>query len=281
METYKLKFGLSFILVLLVFIVSGQVRFTKQVNLPPQLEETSALVYYNGLFWTINDSGGKNELYAFNRKGEIKRTIVIQGAENHDWEALALNENYLFIGDFGNNFGRRKNLIIYGVSLKDLSGEAAPVTLSIRYKYTDQKFRFFRCKKTPFDCESMVVMNDSIYLFTKDWKRSNSAVHILPIKTGSFKTVKLKEMNANGLLTDASFTEKQVWFIGYQNYFPVLWTYNPDHWNKPVFRYHFKDYRRYQVEGIVHVNDTLFISAEKSATEQALFFIPVSEVTKK
>ncbi len=266
------------IFLLLSSVVSAQIDLTRLVNLPKVLNETSALVFYDGLFWTINDSGGKNKLYAFDYSGKIKRTVTVDGAENHDWEALAISEKYLLIGDFGNNFGRRKNLVIYGVSLENLSKESAKAEIKIAYKYPDQKLRLFSSKSTPFDCESMTVINNSIYLFTKDWKHGSSAVYTLPIKTGTFKATKKQEMNANGLLTDAVHRGNEIWFIGYQNYYPVLWKYTIDNWSKPAFRYHFNDYKRYQVEGITNVNDTLYISAEKSATEQAMFFIPLSKI---
>ena len=47
--------------------------------------------------------------------GEPKqvRTIKIDNAKNDDWEELAEDDEFIYIGDFGNNNGKRKNLCIY------------------------------------------------------------------------------------------------------------------------------------------------------------------------
>ena len=42
---------------------------------------------YNDHFWGFNDSGGKNELYGFNKSGKIKYEIELNDAKNKDWES--------------------------------------------------------------------------------------------------------------------------------------------------------------------------------------------------
>ena len=93
-------------------------------SLPRVLNETSGLIFYKGLLWTINDSGGKNVVYGFDFNGEIQHEIEIKDAKNNDWEEIAQDEKHIYIGDFGNNNGMRKDLKIYKIKKKDIGKKA-------------------------------------------------------------------------------------------------------------------------------------------------------------
>ena len=80
------------------------IRLSKKVN------ETSGLELVDGNFLTLNDSGDEPYLYTFDREGKILSKILIKGAQNRDWESLASDEKYIYIGDIGNNKGNRKDL---------------------------------------------------------------------------------------------------------------------------------------------------------------------------
>ena len=57
-------------------------------QLPGQLYESSGLILFRDLLWTINDSGGEAAIYGFDRKsGEVIQVIEIVNAENDDWES--------------------------------------------------------------------------------------------------------------------------------------------------------------------------------------------------
>ena len=84
--------------------------------LPDEVDENSGLAYLNGKLWTINDSGGLPVLYALDTtNGQIVQRIAIANAVNIDWESLADDDQYIYIGDFGNNSGNRDDLSIYRV----------------------------------------------------------------------------------------------------------------------------------------------------------------------
>src|SRR5687767_4827760 len=59
----------------------------------PRLEELSGLaasVANSGLLWTHNDSGNSAEVFLINDKLEIKLTCKLKGANNRDWEDIAV-----------------------------------------------------------------------------------------------------------------------------------------------------------------------------------------------
>ncbi len=81
--------------------------------LPDEVSETSGLIYYDNALWTINDSGNAPILYKLSPEtGEVLQRIQIANATNKDWEDLAQDEEHIYIGDFGNNMGKRSKLKI-------------------------------------------------------------------------------------------------------------------------------------------------------------------------
>ncbi|QRR03407.1 PE-PGRS family protein [Dyadobacter sandarakinus] len=62
-----------------------------------------------GFLWTHQDSGAPPALYLISPDGKRIKTFNIPGAQNHDWEDVAMGPgpvqgvNYLYIGDTGNN----------------------------------------------------------------------------------------------------------------------------------------------------------------------------------
>ena len=142
-----------------------------QFLMPGVLEENSGLVWdeEHKTFWTHNDSGGKPRLFEVDSTGKIVKEVLISNAKNVDWEELALDRstNTLFIGDFGNNRNRRKDLSIYYLPLPRIEGSSTTAK-KISFTYPDQKnFPPDYANKT-FDMEAMIFWNDSLYLFSKN-----------------------------------------------------------------------------------------------------------------
>lgn len=105
---------------------SDKIKFTNIVYQPilvsaelsEKVNEQSGLLWYNNLFWVNNDSDCEPKLYAYNNKGEIKKEVEIANAKNIDWEDLTGDQDYIYIGDFGNNFGNRKDLRVLRLKKK-------------------------------------------------------------------------------------------------------------------------------------------------------------------
>ena len=138
-------------------------------DLPGSLHENSGiqLIQNSNLLWALNDSGNKNRIYGINTKGKIKKVITIN-AKNNDWEDLTSDpKGNLYIGDFGNNYSKRKNLAILKVAANDLKNNKNADVERIRFYFPDQQK--FPPKKGHlyFDTESFFFYNDHLYLFTR------------------------------------------------------------------------------------------------------------------
>lgn len=90
----------------------------------PEITESSGLVNSRcnpSVFWTHNDSGGSEFIYAINEKGEKLGTWKVTGAKNNDWEDIATIKDksgkcFLYLGDIGNNSGSKSQFTIYKVA---------------------------------------------------------------------------------------------------------------------------------------------------------------------
>jgi hypothetical protein len=156
--------------------------------LPEDVNETSGLIYEDGYLWTINDSGGEPALYKIDTvDGSIDQIVTISDAVNIDWEALAQDENYIYIGDFGNNSGGRENLEIYKVNKADLpESENGSVTSElISFVYSDYEKPSGQDDNN-FDCEALIAIEDSLYLHVRNSIRS-SLIHA-PIQPGKSRS---------------------------------------------------------------------------------------------
>jgi len=105
--------------------------------------------------FAVNDSGNAAELYVLNLDGTLVARYRVQGARNTDWEDLAGftgpdGEDYLIIGDVGDNLSRREHCTLYIVKAPDPDTDktaSLPVLRQIRFRYPDG----------PRDCESVAA----------------------------------------------------------------------------------------------------------------------------
>lgn len=166
----------------------GKLEFVH--DLPSQMREVSGIAWDEGqqLLWMVNDSGNKAEIYGFNiEQGLIERTVTLEGIQNKDWEDLAMNPNgTLYVGDFGNNSNKRKDLVIYHVP-KPGSNNPNEEVLMTRYTYADQKKFPPKRKYRNFDVESFVFLDGHFYLFTRNRSSQfdgTTKVYKLPARAG-------------------------------------------------------------------------------------------------
>ena len=243
-------------------------------NLPSQLEETSGLIYYKNLLWSFNDSGGDPVIYAFKTKtGEIVKTIRIKNAENVDWEEISQDKHYIYIGDFGNNAGNRKDLCIYKVKKSDIpEGKNVSVESTVlNFYYENQEDFTEKFRNSAYDCEAMAVLKNHIYLFTKNWQTRETSVYKISDSITEQKAVFVSKFNIGGLVTGAAISpdNKQLAILGYQNFKPFFWIFSDfkqdDFFNCYIIRINLSSIFNAQTEGIVYTtNDSIYISCEKS-----------------
>ncbi len=187
----------------------GETTILEKFKLPKRVRESSGLIKVDNRLWTFNDSGGRAELYEINeRTGNIVKKIKIKNARNRDWEDIAYDDNYLYIGDFGNNRGNRKDLRVYKIPREALKREKSVRAKVISFRYSDQKE--FKSKKNNnnYDCEAMVAYHGKLYLFSKDWQDNKTRLYKLSTKEGKHIAKYIATFNTQGMVTGATINRE-------------------------------------------------------------------------
>lgn len=181
-----------------------------KTNLAEELEELSGMITYNNRIFGIPDSGNPHALYEFDTiTGAIIDTKTLIGTDNVDWESLAIDKQYVYIGDTGNNkHGNRQDLVIYRFPVSELDsiGSIASSKIDrIFYSYEDQvDFTALDKNSTRYDCESIISFGDSIYLFSKDWQKFMTRYYTIPKVPGTHSAILHDSLAVNGIVTDAT-----------------------------------------------------------------------------
>ena len=200
--TLKIKSCFLLIFVLTFFTTCEKKNIEIEITrLSKKINETSGLEIIDGNFITFNDSGGDPALYAFNKSGKKLSKILIKGAQNKDWESLALDDKYIYIGDIGNNKGNRRDLKIY---LTDLEFKLVD---SINFNYKNQS-KFKKKKKNKFDAEALVSLNDSLIIFSKNRKKLTTEGYALPKTPGSYSIKPKYSFDVDALITGGDYNSK-------------------------------------------------------------------------
>ncbi len=202
----------------LICFVKAQITSFQEVgNLPLGLQEISGSVFYNQSIYALNDSGGSTQLIEINpQTAELIREIDILGATNVDWEAMSMDETHIYIGDIGNNAGNRQDLTIYKIQKSEMAQSSISAE-SFVFSYSDQINFENEFQNHNFDAEAMIVIGDSIYIFSKNWVDQQTKVYAIA-KDGSQSVANLvAEIEVNTLVTDACYDapSNQLVLIGY------------------------------------------------------------------
>jgi hypothetical protein len=190
--------------------------------LPQELTENSGLIEMDDdVYVGLNDGGDGPNLYIFSlKRRSATRIVKINHAKNVDWEDLTMDDDYVYIGDTGNNSGDRKDLVIYRVKKDDLRKKASADAEKITFAYNTQT-KFSASSKNNFDCEAMVCVGDSLYLFSKNRGNKKTDLYSLPKVPGDYKAIHAGQFEANGLITSAAYrktaTKSELVLIGYDN----------------------------------------------------------------
>jgi hypothetical protein len=260
--------------------------------LPVELEETSGLIYFNEGLYSHNDSGGEATLYRFDTlNGEINQRITITNAVNIDWEDLAQDESFVYVGDFGNNAGNRKDLTIYKLqkTLFPKNGDTSLTAEKIQFSFEDQNDFSEAFRNNDFDCEAMIAFGDNLYVFSKNWITQKCRIYSMPKIKGTHVAHLLGEFNANCLITGATINSdgSELALVGYVKdvWVPVMWLFkdfeNGNFLDGTKLRFAFPLILSSQIEGIAFTTDNkLFISGEKtSVSNQRVFRLKKSGKT--
>jgi hypothetical protein len=268
----------------------GSCRYTPIVHSPPfafelpaEVRETSGLVFHNGNLWTHNDSGDGPLLYALDTSSaQVVARLTLSNATAVDWEEITSDEEYLYIGDFGNNTGNRRDLVIYRIKLDALpkEGNAKAKADKINFYYPEQK-DFKKSKTHSFDCEAFISYNGSLYLFTKDRGQQNTQLYRLPATPGNHAAEFIAGFNSGGLITGASLNmdDNELILVGYVQkvWTPFIWIFNDfeedNFFSGNKRRIDLVNLLTTQTEAVCYMtNKRYWISAESSPTFSARVF---------
>lgn len=198
---------------------------TRIATLGPDLAEISGMIYWNGKLYGHEDSGNDPVIYEMDAAtGAISKRITLEVPVTHmDWEDITQDENYIYVGDFGNNSGTRHDLRIFRVakSLIAASGStgtiAAANIATINFTYKDQA-DFTSNANTPFDCEAMIYHDGNLHLFTKGWDGNGTKHYVLPAIPGLQEAIHLETFNTGTIrITSATkANDNAVVLLGYE-----------------------------------------------------------------
>jgi hypothetical protein len=236
------------------------------------LRETSGLLWWDGKVWTFNDSGGLPAIYAMDSTtGAITKTVTISNATNIDWEEITQDDQYIYIGDFGNNAsGNRKNLRIYKIAKADVQSLTTVTAQAINFSYSDQTdFTATASNQTNYDCEAFVAYNDSLFLFSKDWVDFHSRLYSLPKTPGTYTANLKADILVDGLITGATIlpSQKTIVLTGYSTVLVPFLYLLYDFSNNEFFGANKRKVQLNsaftQMEGIASINNTYFFASNE------------------
>jgi zona occludens toxin (predicted ATPase) len=93
--------------------------------------------------------------------------------------------------------GNRKDLHILRIEKNSVEGNIQKID-TISFSYSNQTdFTKLKSNTTNFDCEAFVVVDDSIYLFTKQWKQKNISIYH-PKTPGNYRAQLKDSFNVKG-----------------------------------------------------------------------------------
>lgn len=243
----------------------------------PSLAEVSGSIWHEGALWVLADGGNAAKLYRVDTSsGTFTDSTSFQNASNIDWEELSCNSTHVFIGDFGNNTGQRRNLRIFKFDIGQLGNENVYCD-TLLFSYAEQA-DFSYNPLTIYDCEAMVAFEDSLVLFSKSWADLACRVYSLPVTKGTHKTRFLQTLQPGKLITGACKFKNRVVLCayGYNGQFqPGLTLLELS--SNPLFQnakhIGLNVAQAVQVESIVQLDTTtLWITAEASNGSQATLY---------
>lgn len=167
---------------------AGKVAFTIKDS---RIAENSGMARdtTNKVYWTVNDSGALGVVYGVDSTGKVKGTLRYN-AFPVDAEAVAWNDDRLYVGDIGDNDAKRKTIRVYYFD------DPEPNDKTRTYKAWD-----FRYPDGPHDAETLLVTPQGrLYVATKELK---GGLYEAPEKPSRDSVNKLKRVrDVPSTLTD-------------------------------------------------------------------------------
>lgn len=231
-------------------------------NLPSSLPEISAIekTTNSDLFWVIQDAGNNNHIYGLDEKGSIKADIIVENANNQDWEDLTSDKKgNLYIGDFGNNNKDKTTFSILKITNPQANIKSTKAEL-IRFSLPkDVK---------PKDFEAFFLHNDYFYVFSKESKKFRTLK--IPNRIGNHEAELISEFNLKGKnnkITSAAMSQdsKRMYLLNHDKVWEISDFENDHFFEGKVINIPFDHSTK--KEGIFEINNTLYITDEFKKNE--------------
>lgn len=126
-----------------------------------------------GVLWSHNDSG-EPSLVAVSTDGKTRGRVYVSGASSGDWEDVEVGScpqgSCIYIGDIGDNSGRRREVFIYRVPEPDSGATVTARAESMRVSYPDG----------PRDAEALIVLPDGRLFIVSKGERGPVTLYRVP-----------------------------------------------------------------------------------------------------
>lgn len=259
--------------------------------LSDSINENSGLDFFQDRLFTINDSGNTADIFAINKEtGKIKN-VFRTNLNNKDWEAITSDSTALYIGDFGNNVGSRKDLLIYKIPFDSLRRNSAFTgSQSIPFYYPEQKDFTSKNLNNNFDAEAMIYLEGKIHVFTKEWiSKGTTHYTIDPNVYENQAAQKIETYQTGYVVTDAAYFDEKLYLVGYtkkaEGYLTIFNETKPGIFfsEKPKKYYLGSSLNIGQIEGIAVDKTGIYISGESFRVgiinaKPSLYFIPFDQL---
>ena len=255
------------------------------------LKENSGLDFFQNRLFTFNDSGNTSDLFEIEKtSGKIKK-VYKTNLKNVDWESLTSDSTHIYIGDFGNNTGTRKDLKIYKIPFDSTFKALNLNTIQeIPFYYPEQKDFNSKNLNNNFDGEAMIFLNGKLHVFTKEWQSKSTTHYIVNPNISEIQSAeKTENFQTNFVVTDAAYFHKKLYLIGYTKKTEVFLSIFNE--TRPGIFFIEKPRKFYlgsalfigQIEGIAVDELGIYISGEEfitplGKTKQQLYFIPLEKL---
>jgi hypothetical protein len=271
--------------------LTQEIHFGMTRELPKALKEVSGLARDGNALWTISDDN-RSDIYKLDLQGNILQQVHLKNIAVVDVEAVAVDREYLYIGDVGDNDGRREGRQIIRIAKSTLGG-GSRVDVNgelIAFVFPDEG-AVKKKKSNNFDCEAVISYGDSLYLFTKRREDLKTELYVLPKSPGKYVARSLGVFKAKGLITDAAVNPEgnELALVGYDEGHtrPFIWIF--DHFGKEGFftgharRFELTNKKKldWQVESISYRDDNSFyIACERTKdVPNTIYIVDKKELT--
>lgn len=202
----------SFSLLYACLTKSQENNFKEVFTLDKKHTEVSGMIFHEPTqkLWMLQDKGNPSELYVYSVDGTFENTVTLNNQENTDWEDLSQDKNgNIYIGNFGNNDNKRKDLRILKIDAGAIQSNSVNVSQETTFYYEDQTDFLPKKSNLLYDCEAFVATNDAFYLFTKNRSKGFDGtffVYKIPNKAGNFKAEKIANLQTCGQYKSCAIT---------------------------------------------------------------------------